>query len=120
MIKLTFTEIYKKTIDFWQTEIDISDGKQVEPPNWGQFDNLSKTWNLTEDKTKSESELIKLMVWGIFCAYHKKAIENFQNGITKVLLTELDIEYTKYKFEESLFDTQSDYYAELRKEYITE
>jgi hypothetical protein len=60
------------------------------------------------------------MVWGIFCAYHKKAIDNFLNGKKKVSLTELDTKYLKYKFEESLLDTEFENYAELRTEYKAE
>jgi len=116
---LTFKEVYNQTKTFWPSEIDISDGTMVEIGS-GKFPNLSKSWNKAELKTENESEFIKLMVWGIFCTYHKKAIENFHKGITKVSLTELNKEYTKYKFEESLLDTESDYYSELRKDYITE
>jgi|SRR5690554_1996420 len=119
MTKLTFKQIFDKTAKFWPTEIDISDGKQVEPPDWGQFDNLSKLWDLTEEKTKSESKLINLMVWAIFCGLHKKAIENHLNGTKKVSLTELNFEYVKYKFEEGLFDSESYYYTEKEK-YLTE
>ena len=83
----------------------------------GNFKILSEFWDNAELKAENESEFIKLMVWWIFCAYHKKAIDNFQNGKMTVSLTELEMEYLKYKFEESLLDTEFDEYAELRAEY---
>lgn len=116
---MTFKEIYNRTIKYYPSEIDISDGKSVEKGG-GNFKILSESWDNAELETENESDFIKLMVWGIFCAYHKKAIDNFLNGKKKVSLAELDMEYLKYKFEESLLDREYDYYAELRKEYKTE
>lgn len=117
--KLTFKEIYSLTIKYYPSEIDISDGTMV-VKGGGNFKTLSELWDNAELKSENESDFIKLMVWGIFCAYHKKAIENFMNGKKTVSLTELDMEYLKYKFEESLLDTEYDYYNELRTEYKTE
>ena len=116
---MTLKKIYILTTQFWPSEIDISDGTFIEMDS-GNFPILSESWDKAELKTKNESEFIKLMVWGIYCACHKKAIENFLNGKMTVSLTELDMEYLKYKFEESLFDSEFDYYAELRAEYITD
>lgn len=56
------------------------------------------------------------MVWGIFCAYHKNAIDSFLNGEKTVSLSELDMKYLKYTFDESLLDTEFENYAELRTE----
>lgn len=116
---MTFKEVYNQTIKYYPSEIDISDGKTVEKGN-GNFKTLSESWDKAELKTENESDFIKLMVWGIFCAYHKKAIDNFLNGKNTVSLTELDMEYLKFKFEESLLDTKFDHYAKLRTEYKTE
>ncbi|MEP0211803.1 MAG: hypothetical protein ABJD66_01215 [Cellulophaga sp.] len=116
---MTFKEVYNLTTKYYPSEIDISDGKTV-VKDGGNFKTLSESWDNAELKTENESEFIKLMVWGIFCAYHKKAIENFLNGEKTVSLTELDMEYLKYKFEESLLDTEFENYAELRTEYKTE
>ena len=116
---MTFKEIYNLTIKYYPSEIDISDGKMVEKGS-GKFKKLSESWNEAELKTEKESDFIKLMVWGIFCGYHKKSIDNFMNGKKTVSLDELDMEYLKYKFEESLLDTEDNYYAELRTEYKTE
>ena len=117
--KLTFKEVYNLTIKYYPSEIDISDGKTV-VKGVGNFKTLSESWNDAELKTENESDFIKLMVWGIFCAYHKKAIDKFINGKKTVSLTELDMEYLKYKFEESLLDKEFENYAELRTEYKTE
>ncbi|PJB18607.1 MAG: hypothetical protein CO117_07710 [Flavobacteriaceae bacterium CG_4_9_14_3_um_filter_33_16] len=116
---MTFKEIYNLTTKYYPSEIDISDGKMVEIGH-GKFQTLSESWDNAELKTENESDFIKLMVWGIFCAYHKKAIDNFLHGKKTVSLTELDMEYLKYKFEESLLDTEFENYAELRTEYKTE
>ena len=113
---MTFKEIYNQTIEFWPSEIDISDGTMVDSDS-GNFPILTELWDKAEIQTKSKSDFIKLMVWGIFCAFHKKAIENTHNGKTKVLLTELNINYLKNRFEESLFDPEYDYYKKLRTEY---
>ncbi|WP_350290036.1 hypothetical protein [uncultured Croceitalea sp.] len=116
---MTFKEVYNLTIKYYPYEIDISDGKNV-VKGGGNFKTLSKSWNEAELKTERESDFIKLMVWSIFCGYHKKAIDNFKNGKKTVSLKELDMEYLKYKFEESLLDTKDNYYAELRTDYKTE
>ncbi len=113
---MTFKEVYRVAIKFWPSEVDIQDGKKVEN-NGGYFSTLSKIWDQAEIKTEGEPELIQLMIWSIFCGYHKKAVENYQKGIKNVFLTELDSDYIKSKFEESLFDSESDYYAEIKKEY---
>ncbi len=116
---MTFKEVYNLTIKYYPSEIDISDGKMVEKGG-GNFKKLSELWDEAELKTEKESDFIKLMVWAIYCGYHKKAIDNFMNGKKTVSLNEIDVEYLKYKFEESLLDTEYNYYAELRKEYKTE
>lgn len=113
---MTFKETYTQILTFWPLEVDISDGQNVEFDG-GYFPMLSKTWRQVEIKTANEPEIMQLMVWAIFCAYHKRAIENYQNGIQKVFLTELDLNYVKSKFEESLFDNESNYYVEIRKKY---
>jgi len=116
---MTFKEVYNLTVKYYPSEINISDGKMVEKGS-GNFKTLSDEWNNAEFKTENESDFIKLMVWGIFCAYHKKAIDNFLNGKKSVSLTELDMGYLKYKFEESLLDTEFENYADLRMEYKIE
>jgi hypothetical protein len=116
---LTFKEVYNLTIKYYPSEIDISDATMVSKGG-GNFKTLSEFWDNAELKTENESNFIKLMVWGIFCAYHKKAIDYFKNGKMTVSLNELDMEYLKYKFEESLLDTELENYAELRTEYKTE
>lgn len=116
---MTFKEVYNLTIKYYPSEIDISDGTMVSKDG-GNFKILSKFWNNAELKTENESDFIKLMVWGIFCAFHKKAVDNFQNGKKTVALVELDMEYLKYKFEESLLDKEYDNYTVIRAEYKTE
>ncbi len=115
-MKLTFREIFDQTKQYYPSKIDISDGKLVEKSS-GKFKTLSQCWNNAELKTANESDFIKLMVWGIFCAYHKKSIDNFINGKKTVSLSELDMDYLKYKFEESLFEKEYNYYANLRADY---
>lgn len=113
---MTFKEVYNLTIKYYPSEIDISDGTMV-VEGGGNFITLSKLWDNVELKTENESGFINLMVWGIFCAFHKKAIENVIDGKKTVSLTELDMEYLKYKFEESLLDTEFNECSALRKEY---
>ncbi|EZH73419.1 hypothetical protein ATO12_15885 [Aquimarina atlantica] len=114
---MTFKDIYTSALNFWIPEIDISDGQSV-GNNGGYFPALSKMWDQAEIKAVDEPELIHLMIWAIFCGYHKKAVENFQNEIKKVFLAELDQGYIKNRFEESLFDNGSNDYNEVKKEYI--
>lgn len=42
------------------------------------------------------------MVSEIFCALHKKAIDNFKKGLKSVSVNELDLVYLKRRFQESL------------------
>ncbi len=109
---MTFEEIYNLTIKYYPNEIDISDGK-ILPKDGGVFMKLSKFWDNAELQTENESDFVKLMVWVIFCAYHKRAIENFQNDKMVVFLSELDKKYLKNKFEESLNN-----YPKLKAKYI--
>lgn len=99
---MTFKEVYNLTIKYYPSEIDISDGTMVIKSS-GNFKTLSKFWSNAELKTENKPNFIKLMVWGIFCAFHKKAIDNFLKGEKTVSITELDMKYLKSKFEESLF-----------------
>ena len=114
---MTFKDIYTSVLNFWPPEIDISDGQKVEHCG-GYFPTLSKTWNQAETKTVDEPEFIKLMIWAIFCGYHKKSVENFNKGKKKVFLAELDQDYIKKRFEERLFDNEADSYRDIKKEYI--
>lgn len=116
---MTFKEVYNLTIKYYPSEIDISDGKNI-VKGGGNFKTLSESWNDAELKTENQSDFIKLMVWGVFCAFHKKAIDNFHKGKMIVSLVELNVEYLKYKFEESLLDKEYDYYADIRAKYKTE
>ncbi len=86
----------------------------------GTFDILLNIWDITVEKTESESEFIKIMVWGMFCGLHNQAMEHNILGKNKVALAELDIDYVKYKFEESLFDPEYKYYKEIQPEYNPE
>lgn len=99
---MTFKDAYNRTIKYYPSEIDISDGTLV-GKDGGNFKILSKFWDNAELKTENEPEYVKLMVWGIFCALHKKAIVNFLKGIKTVNISELDMKYLKFKFKESLF-----------------
>lgn len=107
------------SVKFWPSEIDISNGKILDGGG-GYFLGISEAWNQAESATENESALVQLMIWGIFCAYHKKAIENYQKGIKKVSLIELDLDYLKNRVEESLFNPEADDYSEIRKEYEKE
>ncbi|OJJ16802.1 hypothetical protein BKI52_33395 [marine bacterium AO1-C] len=98
---LMFKDIYNQTIKYYPSEIDISDGKKIEKGG-GYFETLSKSCYKAELNTEKESDFIQLMVWAIFCAYHQRAIDNFLNGKKKVFSYELDMEYLKFRFEESL------------------
>jgi hypothetical protein len=72
--------------------------------NSGNFKTLNDSWNKAELKAKNDSNLVQLMVWGIYRTYHKKAIDNFLNGIMTVSVTELDIKYLKSSFTENLLN----------------
>ena len=113
---MTFKEIYIQTISFWPLEVGISDGSLVDSDS-GKFPELTRYWEKAEFQTESQSDFKKIMVWAIYCAFHKKATKNFQKGKSKVLLEELNMEYLKTKFEESLLDEEIDHYADLRTEY---
>ena len=100
---MTYKEVFNKTIKYYPSEINISDGKNVEKGN-GNFKKLTESWNNAELKSKNDSNIIKLMVWAIFRTYHKTAIENFLSGIKTVSASDLEMKYLKSSFEESLMN----------------
>lgn len=113
---MVFSEIYKKVIEHWPDEIDISDGENV---NWeeGSFRTLSGYWCNIEKYCSDKSDAVQLIVWAVYCGFHRLATVCFMNGGGSVQKTELDLHYIALRFEQSLFDTNNCYSEELLKIY---
>lgn len=116
---MTFTEIFKRSLKYWPTEIDISDGIDIDSDS-GNFRILSNFWDKAEKDSETESENIKLMIWATFCGLHKLATIRFQDNKMRINIDDIDLKYVSEKFEESLFDDENNRVAKYRKGYIND
>lgn len=116
---MTFTEIFKSSLKYWPTEIDISDGIDVDSDN-GNFRILSNFWDKAEKDSETESENIQLMIWATFCGLHKLARIRFQDNEMRINIDDIDLKYVSEKFEESLFDSENNRVVNYRKGYIND
>lgn len=102
---------------FWPKVIDISDG-ELRNDGGGYFPILSQAWNKAEASTDKWSEWHQLMVWALFCGYHKLACESLSNNQTKILFSDIDKKYVEQKLSESLFaTTEPNYPRQMRRAY---
>ncbi|KAA0991031.1 hypothetical protein [Dyadobacter aurulentus] len=112
---MKFDDLYQKTIKYYPTSIDISDGKFLEETNGFRFDNLSNAWDLAE--SYAENEWQDLLIWTIFGYLHNKARSLFTSKESEImtLSTVIDIEDLEMDF---LSDLQEEGYEDMLKEYL--
>ncbi|AIJ45588.1 hypothetical protein O987_07205 [Comamonas testosteroni TK102] len=73
------------------------------------FPQLSEHWEMAQAHAKAWSEARQLMVWAIFCAWHKAAVADFKAGRGRIATSDLDMRHLRQKYEESLFADGSRY-----------
>ncbi|NGN99366.1 hypothetical protein G5S52_17440 [Grimontia sp. S25] len=116
---MKFSRIYKETRLIWKRSIDISDGELFEDDS-GMFPSLSSAWNEAEEQTQNWSEWHQLMVWCVFCGYHKLARVAFENGKTSISFDDIDKNYVQSRYKENLFSNDAGYGRQMRRAYIND
>ncbi len=116
---MKFTEILNQTLQYWPSEISITDASNVDDDS-GSFPKLSNHWDNAEFITKNEPEWVDLMVWAIFCGLHRLAIREYKKGESSIIVHDLDKYYVAERFEESLFIKDSLAYKLIGEEYIND
>jgi hypothetical protein len=111
---MNFNKLYLKTIKYFPSEIDISDGKFIEATNGFRFDHLSHAWDLAESYSENEWEI--LLSWVIFRVLHRKAKSLYESEKSRFVIVDTTID---------IFDLQKMYlealqeggYEDMLKEY---
>ena len=114
---MKFTRIFKETMLFWPSTIDISDGELLND-NSASFPTLSQVWDKAELSAGRWSEWHQLMVWAIFCGLRKLAMEELSKGSVAIKKNKIDVKYVEKKFSENLFtNAQPCYPRQMRRAY---
>ncbi len=101
---MKFNSLYQKTIKYYPSEIDISDGTMDNETSGFLSRNLSNAWNTAESQGTNEWE--DLLVWVIYQAVHKEAMSMFKNDRSKsIAVSQIDPR-----------DVEEGYYEALREE----
>jgi hypothetical protein len=112
---MKFWQLYQETMQLWPSSIDISNGELQK--DGGIFPNLSKIWTEVEDQTATSTEWSQLMVWAIYCGWHKAALISFRAGQREVDRRQLDEVYVEYKFSECFYADDLPCWADMRANY---
>gem|GEM_PF-1231710 len=116
---MKFKRVLRETLRFWPSQIPIADGKPT-AGGGGVFPQLSRLWDRAEAHAQAWSEAHQLMVWAVFCAWHKAAVLRRQAGQDWVAKADLDGKYLRRKYEESLFAPGSAYPRQMLRAYRRE
>lgn len=68
---MKFNDLFQKTIKYFPSEIDISEGKIIEETGGFRSESLFKARKLAE--SRSENEWEDLLIWNIYQMLHRKA-----------------------------------------------
>ena len=90
----------------WPDNISISDG-ELRDSGGALFPSLNTIWNEVEDRCVDD--ISDLMTWAIFASYHRAAISHLKAGDQFVSKSDIDLEYTHYKFNESFYNDEGDW-----------
>jgi len=112
---MKFNDLYQKTIKYYPTDIDISDGEFIEETNGFRFDNLSNAWDLAEPYAENEWE--ELLIWIIFRALHRKAKLLYETKEPKLMIVEAAINLTDLQ-EMYLEALQVEGYEDMLAEFL--
>ena len=116
---MKFSRIFKETKLIWPREIFIGDGELSENGR-GLFPTLSREWDEAEVRSEKWSDWHQLMVWCIFCGYHKLACKTLKEGGNTVNFTNIDKFYVERRFRENLFSNTAGYGRQMRRAYIND
>lgn len=116
---MKFKKVLREALRLWPSQIGISDGRLM-AGDGGLFPQLSEHWEMAEAHAKAWSEAHQLMVWAIFCAWHKAAVAHFKVGRGRIAKSDLDMRHLRQRYEESLFADGSRYPRQMLRAYRRE
>ena len=117
---MKFSRIFKETMLFWPSKINISDGKILES-NKASFPALNNAWESAEVHAEIWSEWHQLMVWAIYGGLHRLAKEELGKGESIISKKDIDIRYVEKKFSDNLFtNIEPGYPRQMRRAYIND
>ena len=116
---MKFKRVLREALRFWPSRMAISDGKLV-AGGGGLFPQLSGLLEFAQAHAKAWSEAHQLMVWAIFCAWHKAAVAHFKAGRGRIAKSDLDMRHLRQRYEESLFASGSHYPRQMLRAYRRE
>lgn len=101
---MKFKNLFLKTVKYFPSEIDISDGKYIEKSGGFYFKKLSDVWNIAE--SHSENDWENLLVWTIFTILHKDSIHIYKHSQIKFITIEniLNPQFVEKKYLEALHE----------------
>jgi len=111
---MKFHDLYKSTINYYPSEIDISDGRRFQDGGVS-FNNLTIAWLDAEPKARNDWE--DLLIWNIFQMLHRKAKSLFFNDGEKSMRINdiLDAPALEQMF---LHDLHGEGWENILKEYL--
>jgi len=116
---MKFKKVLREALRLWPSQRWISEGRLM-AGDGGLSPQLSAHWEMAQAHAKAWSEAHQLMVWAIFCAWHKAAVEHFKAGRGRIAKSDLDIRHFRQKYEESLFADGSRYPRQMLRAYRRE
>jgi hypothetical protein len=112
---MKFTTIYQRILPLWPSEIDISDGYEVDAgneatpgttPTGGKgyyFPTLDEAWGVVEDGVDPEVDTWgDMMVWTMFQEFHKCAIEMLSSGASTLKTGEIPVQVLDERYRNNL------------------
>lgn len=116
---MKFSRIYRETKLLWPSSVFIEDG-ELREGGGGYFPTLNEIWTDVECASENWSEWHQLMVWCIFCGYHKLACEGLVNLVNEVTFNNIDRRYVESRFTESLFSPDTEYRRQMKRAYVND
>lgn len=112
---MKFYELYKKTVSYFPSEIDISDGRSAGEQEGFTSERLWATYEIADKMAKNDCEI--LMAWAIYKVLHWDARVHSSNATGVAILRphiEIDVAQLEKAF---LSDLHAEGWEEVLKEY---
>jgi hypothetical protein len=112
---MKFNDLYLKTIKYFPSDIDISEGKFIEETQGFRCEILSKVRRLAEAHSKNDWE--ELLIWNIYKLIHRKAKSLYVSDDPKLMIVAdaIDLDVLEKMYFEAL---QIEGHEDMLKEYL--
>jgi len=112
---MKFNDIYQKAINYYPSEIDVSDGRVFEETNGFISNNLSNAWDRA--RTCFENVWEELLIWNIYQMLHRTAKLLYESNESKLMIVDVAINLSDLK-KEYLEALQVEGYQDMLEEYL--